>query len=103
MILDMKEILKNIGITDAFNSSADFSEMGNMNLALSDVIHKATIEVDATGIKAGAATYETYAVGIPDDTIQYKYVYLNRPFVYMIIDCENNVPLFIGTITNLNN
>lgn len=30
-----------------------------------------------------------------------KEIYLNRPFVYMIIDCENNIPLFIGTVTDV--
>jgi hypothetical protein len=28
------------------------------------------------------------------------YIYLNRPFVYMIVD-KNNVPLFIGAATQL--
>jgi len=27
-----------------------------------------------------------------------KTVYLDRPFVYMIIDCETGVPLFIGAL-----
>ena len=27
-----------------------------------------------------------------------KQVILNRPFVYMLIDTENNMPLFIGTM-----
>ena len=27
-----------------------------------------------------------------------KTVRLDRPFIYMIIDCENNQPLFMGTV-----
>ena len=27
-----------------------------------------------------------------------KEVYLVRPFVHMLIDCENNIPFFIGTM-----
>ena len=27
-----------------------------------------------------------------------KEVYLNRPFVYMLVDCQNYVPFFIGTL-----
>ena len=30
-----------------------------------------------------------------------KEVYLDRPFVYMLIDCENNIPFFMGTLTDL--
>ena len=101
----MADVLKEMGIINAFDSSkADFSNMSDSDFHISDVIHKAKIELDDLGVKAGASTAEVFAVGIPDDTPRdYKYVYLDRPFVYMIIDCENNVPLFIGTITNLNN
>jgi serine protease inhibitor len=28
-------------------------------------------------------------------------IYLNRPFLYMLIDSENNIPFFIGTMTDI--
>ena len=28
-------------------------------------------------------------------------VYLNRPFVYLLIDCETNQPFFIGTLMDV--
>ena len=31
-----------------------------------------------------------------------KVVHLDRPFVYMIIDCENAVPLFMGILGDTN-
>ena len=31
---------------------------------------------------------------------EYREVNLNRPFVYMLIACENNLPFFIGTMEN---
>ena len=30
-----------------------------------------------------------------------KEVYLDRPFVYMLIDTETNVPFFIGTMMDV--
>ena len=30
-----------------------------------------------------------------------KKVILDRPFVYMLIDCETNLPFFIGTMMNV--
>ena len=30
-----------------------------------------------------------------------KSVYLDRPFVYMLIDCEELLPVFIGTVTEI--
>jgi len=29
--------------------------------------------------------------------VDYKEVHLDRPFVYAIVDNENNLPVFIGT------
>ena len=28
-------------------------------------------------------------------------VYLDRPFVFMIVDMQTNLPLFIGTVTDI--
>ncbi len=30
-----------------------------------------------------------------------KIVYLNRPFVYMLIDCETKLPVFLGTVVDV--
>ena len=30
-----------------------------------------------------------------------KQVFLDRPFVYMLIDCETNLPFFIGTMMDV--
>ena len=30
-----------------------------------------------------------------------KTVHLYRPFVYLIVDCDTNVPLFIGTVMDV--
>jgi len=30
-----------------------------------------------------------------------KQVYLDRPFVYLLIDCETNLPFFIGTLMTI--
>lgn len=101
----LNDILENLGMKDAFDSgTADFSGLGSSldgNLYISRVIHKTYIAVDEKGTKAGAATAvevnsESAMMG-PDEV---KTVYLDRPFVYMIIDCEENIPVFIGTMTD---
>lgn len=105
---EMSESLKALGMTDAFDYRvADFSRMGaaqqeGENLCVNRVIHKAFIRVAEKGTQAGAATVvEMVTEGAMAVTEKPKEVYLDRPFVYMIIDCSNNLPLFMGAVTEI--
>ncbi|HBA50630.1 MAG TPA: hypothetical protein DCZ91_23100 [Lachnospiraceae bacterium] len=101
--IEMSEVLQSLGMTDAFDiGAADFSGLGHSeagNLYISRVMHKTYIAVDEKGTKAGAAT----AVEIKDECAAIEEpkvmtVHLDRPFLYMIIDCGSNVPVFMGTV-----
>ena len=103
---EMSEILKGMGMTEAFDGLiADFEGLGTStdgNISISCVLHKTFISVGEKGTKAGAATVvETTdeADMVIEDP---KEVYLDRPFMYMLIDCENNIPFFIGTMMDVN-
>ncbi len=95
-------VLKNLGVKDAFFPElADFSGIGTLDnpdekIAISKVLHKTKITVDEKGTKAGAAT----AVLMEKNALmaEAKSVTLDRPFLYMIIDCTDNQPVFIGTL-----
>ena len=101
--VEMSDILKAMGMTDAFDGDvADFTGLGTQkdaNIFISRVIHKTYIAVDEKGTKAGAATV-VEAAGTSAAPEQPKTVYLDRPFVYMLIDCTANLPIFIGTVTD---
>lgn len=103
--MEMSEQLKGMGMTDAFNAgAADFKKLGTSsagNIFISRVIHKTFIEVDENGTKAGAATLVEMKDGGTLITEEPKKVYLTRPFVYMLIDCQTNSPFFIGVMRNL--
>ncbi|MCM1054946.1 MAG: serpin family protein [Bacteroides sp.] len=100
--LRLDGVLKEMGIVSAFDAEkADFSKMANVengNLYIGSVIQKTFIAVDENGTKAGAAT----AVEMKNDTIALppikKQVYLDRPFIYMIVDNETNLPIFMGCV-----
>ena len=98
---ELSSALAAMGMTDAFDSEkADFSRISaEAELYISQVMHKTFISVDEKGTQAGAATAveirEATALG-PDMT-----VYLDRPFVYMLIDCQAKVPIFLGAVTDL--
>lgn len=100
---EMSKTLSKMGMVDAFNAGkADFKGLGSCkegNIYINRVIHKTFISVGEKGTKAGAAT----AVEMKNEsaaimTEEPKKVYLDRPFVYMLIDCETNIPFFIGTM-----
>ncbi|MCD8375964.1 MAG: serpin family protein [Oscillospiraceae bacterium] len=103
--VEMNEILEAMGMSDAFDGEqADFSAMAHSadgNIFISRVLHKTYISVDEAGTKAGAATVVEAMSEAAEGPVETKTVYLNRPFVYMILDCENNTPVFIGTVMDV--
>ena len=102
--VQMNQILQEMGMADAFDIyKADFSGIGSQrdgNLYISGVVHKTFIEVSERGTRAGAATMVAVngGAGMPSES---RTVYLDRPFVYMIVDCESNLPVFIGTVISV--
>ena len=104
--IEMSSILEAMGMSNAFNVTfADFTGIGDSTeggIYISKVIHKTYIQVGEKGTKAGAVTaieMKDGSAGPPDEI---KQVYLDRPFVYMLIDCETNTPFFIGTVMDVN-
>lgn len=94
------DTLKKMGVKDAFdNKTADFSSLvENRDAYIATVVHKTFIEVDEKGTRAAASTL----VGADTMSLMEPYsVCLNRPFVYMIVDTETNLPLFIGVQTEI--
>lgn len=102
--VEMSEILSAMGMQDAFRSEkADFTALGASsagNIYINRVLHKTFISVGEKGTKAGAATVVEMTDGMVA-VIDPKQVYLDRPFVYMLIDCKNDIPFFIGTMMDI--
>ena len=106
--IEMSEVLQEMGMTDAFDYRvADFSRLGTynvdgMNICINRVLHKTFISVTEQGTRAGAATAVEMVAEGAMEIVEFKEVVLDRPFVYMLIDCETNLPFFIGTMMNVN-
>lgn len=100
--VEMSDILKSMGLTDAFDEYlADFTGIGSYhggNLSVSRVLHKTYLALDEKGTKAGAATVVEMKAESAMMEQEIKTVHLDRPFLYMIIDCEENLPIFMGTV-----
>ncbi len=108
--IELSAVLKALGMTDAFNPlKANFQSLASVQSAeekiiISRVLHKTKLTLDEKGTKAAAAT----AVEMTKTTAmppmyekEKKEVNLNRPFVYMIYDSKNQVPVFIGTLMSI--
>lgn len=101
--VEMSEILKKMGMELAFDTDyADFSKLGSSmeeNIFINSVFHKTFIEVSLEGTKAGAVSIIEMANGAAMPEVELpKEVKLNRPFIYMIIDMDTKVPVFMGTL-----
>ncbi|MDF1697494.1 MAG: serpin family protein [Saprospiraceae bacterium] len=94
--LDMKDILKEMGIKSAFNN-ADFSKMATFSgrTYLSKVLHDVVLKIDEKGVEGAAVT----AVGV-GATSAPPSIYFTRPFIFVIRHVETNTPIFIGRLAD---
>ena len=97
-------VLQNMGMTHVFDPAlSDLSGIGSTAtevLYINEVLHKTFINVDEKGTQAGAATIVEVGESA-EAPREVKEVHLDQPFLYMIVDTRKNVPLFIGTLTDL--
>lgn len=104
---NLSEALSSLGMPLAFDPErADFSDLAELSdgtkLYISKVLHKTHIEVNESGTKAAAVTAVEMECGCsledPSNVIE---IVLDRPFIYMIVENETNLPLFCGYMGKL--
>lgn len=103
--LNLISALQSMGIQKAFTESADFSKMAKTKdgkLFIDSVIHKTHIELDKYGTKAAAVTSIAMA-GSAAPTEPPKEVYLDRPFLYAIVEESTGLPIFMGAVNAVTN
>jgi serpin B len=99
----LKDVLSSMGMPTAFSSAADFSGMdGAQDLYISDVYHKAYIEVNEEGTEAAAATgvvmnWEAVAPGSEEPVPVFR---ADHPFLFLIQDNGTGAILFAGQVTD---
>lgn len=94
--------LKELGMKKAFEPFvADFRGISeDESLFISQVLHKTHIEVTEAGTRAAAVTAVIVEAAEALEE-KPKEVILDRPFVYMIVDMQNKLPIFIGAVTEI--
>ncbi len=96
----LPDILQKVGMTDAFDpAKANFDNMAH-GLYLSDIQHRAKIQVDEQGSKAAAVTEIAMerAMLMPQGSITFR---CDQPFLYFIRDKNTGIVLFTGVVNVL--
>jgi len=83
----------------AFSDLADFSGMtGNKDLFISDVFHKAYINVNEEGTEAAAATAVIMSLtSMPVNPVE---LVIDRPFLFLIREQTTKTILFMGRVVS---
>jgi serpin B len=101
--LRLSDVLKSMGMADAFEmKKADFSGIATAEpLFISEVLHKAYVDVNEEGTEAAAATAVVMMAGSeapkPEEPVVFT---ADHPFVFLIRHNNSGTVLFMGRVTN---
>ncbi|KAF7014015.1 hypothetical protein CFC21_028045 [Triticum aestivum] len=90
-------VLNKLGLRLPFSEAADLSDMTGLPLVLSEVIHKAVIEVNEEGTRAAAVTMEEGCAAKPRPPPPVDFV-ADHPFAYFIVDEGTGAVVFAGHV-----
>ncbi|MDR2612405.1 MAG: serpin family protein [Deltaproteobacteria bacterium] len=95
----LKDALAALGVRDLFTGRADLSGMAEGGgLLVSDVFHKAFVEVDEEGAEAAAATGAGVSVtSIGPPPVRFA---ADRPFLFLIRDTGTGAVVFAGRLAD---
>jgi len=96
--VSLKNTLVALGMSDAFEpEKADFSGItGQKDLWMSDIFHKAFVEVNEKGTEAAAGTgFALVKSALPEPVFR-----ADHPFLFLIRDNHSGSILFIGRVIN---
>ena len=94
--------LSNMGMKLAFSDKADFSGMdGRKDLLISDVVHRAFIDVNEEGTEAAAST-AVFATTLSIEPPVPAFI-ADHPFLFLIQDRESGIILFMGRVSDPGN
>ena len=94
---ELATLLAALGMPTAFGDGADFSGITMAEqLAVSNVVHQANIDVDEKGTEAAAATAVVMRQSaMPSSEVTIR---LDRPFLFALRDVPTGAILFLGRV-----
>jgi len=99
---EMSRYLKALGMVEAFTEEADFRQIVDLEqVHVDSVLHECRIKLDEEGTEAAAVTAiavtATSAMPEPEQIVDF---YLDKPFVFAIVDERTGAVLFLGKVEN---
>ncbi|KAM8953545.1 neuroserpin [Pelodytes ibericus] len=94
-VVNLKEVLKRLGITEIFSRQADLSAISeNKDLFVDKAVHKSYLEINEEGSEAAAAS------GIANSrmAVLYPQVIADHPFFFIIRNRKTGTVLFMGRV-----
>merc|ERR1711944_22691 len=97
---EMKDTLELMGVSTLFRTP-NLGDISDEPLYVSDVLHKAQVKINEEGSEAAAATAVIVNTRSGGPSFQRQREFrVDQPFVFIIHDNANKLPLFIGRIIN---
>ncbi|XP_043777895.1 serpin A3-2-like [Cervus elaphus] len=93
---ELNDILSQLGIKKIFTDPDLSGITGTGNLAVSQVVHSAVLDVDEEGTEGAAAT----GMGIVATSFRRTIVRFDRPFLIAIVLKDTQSIIFLGKVTN---
>jgi len=92
------DALKTLGAKEVFTTGAEFDKItAGGPIAVGNILHEAVVEVTKDGTEGSAATgieLTLFSAGFQ------KQILVDRPFIFIIQDKVNNIPILVGRIKN---
>jgi len=97
---DAAEILQKLGAKDVFTSGAELDKIVSGGpIGVGKVLHEAVVEVTKEGTEGAAAT-GVEIVLFSASFGEQKNIVLDRPFIFIVQDKVNNIPVLVGRVKN---
>ncbi len=99
---DLVPVLKDMGVNEAFGTSADFSRMTDSDVFINKVYQLSDISVDEEGTEAAAVTVvEIETTSAEPDPDSFEVFLVNRPFYFTIENNKEQTVLFVGRVATV--
>ncbi|XP_069474596.1 neuroserpin [Ambystoma mexicanum] len=94
--IDLKDVMKGLGIAEVFSPKADLSAMSDLkDLYLAKAVHKAYLEINEEGSEAAAASG---MIAISRMAVLYPQVIVDHPFFLVVRNRITGCILFMGRV-----